>query len=83
MAKRYSAYTDKELKQELILAFDSAKESDEAFADTGKQWWRMQRRTRWKKYIGLKKEAEQRWRAKFPFLKDKKTLELYLEKVKT
>jgi hypothetical protein len=83
MAKRYNTYTNEELKTELVLAFDAAKESDEAFACTGKAWWRMQRRTRWKRYIGLKKEAEQRWRTKFPFLKDKRTLELYLERVKT
>lgn len=81
MAKRYSAYTDKELKQELILAFDSAKESDEAFACTGKQWWRMQRRTRWKRYIGLKKEAEQRWHINFPYLKTKNDLEKMLKSV--
>lgn len=80
MAKRYNTYTNEELKQELVVAFDAAKEADEAFADTGKTWWRMQRRTRWKRYIGLKTEAEKRWRAKFPFIKDKKTLELYLER---
>lgn len=79
MAKRYSSYTDEELKEVLVSALDAAKESDEAFADTGKEWWRLQRRTRWKRYIGLKKEAEQRWRTKFPYFKTKNELEKILK----
>lgn len=65
-----------------MLALDAALEADEAFADTGKTYWRMQRRTRWKRYISLKKEAEKRWNIKVSYTKNKKTLELYLDRVK-